>query len=480
MTAGMTAGMSRADYVASDGVGLSAAVRVGRVSARAVAEAALAQIATRGPAVNAFTTVLAEQARADADRVDAAIAAGGDAGPLAGLPFAVKDLFDVAGITTLAGSKINRERPPAIRDAHAVAALRRARAVLVGALNMDEYAYGFTTENSHYGPVRNPHDPARVAGGSSGGSGAAVGAGLVPLTLGSDTNGSVRVPASLCGVFGLKPTYGRVSCAGTTLFASSFDHVGALGRSIRDLTAAFDLLQGPDAEDPVCSTRPAEPCLAILENGVAGLRIAVLDGHFSRGGEPEAFAAVDLVAAALGVSRRVTIPEAHRARAAAMVITAAEGANVHLADLKRRPQDFDPLTRDRFLAGALLPAAVYVQAQRFRAWYRARVAELFAEVDVLLAPTTPCPAPPPRRDAARCPARGRALPRVPRAPGRGAARGQGRGGGDGVGLIRLNTVYSDDFATAKRVVSSCPGLRLHDYAVSNPSGHTARALGLSP
>ena len=131
----------------------------------------------------------------------------------------------------------------------------------------------------------------------------------------------------------------------------------------------------------------------MLGDGVEGLRIAVLDGHFARGGEPEAFAAVAQVAAGLGVSRRVTIPEAHRARAAAMVITASEGANVHLADLKRRPQDFDPLTRDRFLAGALMPAAVYVQAQRFRAWYRARVAELFREVDVLLAPTTPCPAP---------------------------------------------------------------------------------------
>lgn len=389
----MSAAMSRGDYVASDGLGLVAAVRAGRVSARAVAEAALAQIATRGPAVNAFTTVLAEPARADADRVDTALAAGRDAGPLAGLPFAVKDLFDVAGITTLAGSKINRDRRPAARDAHAVAALRRAGAVLVGALNMDEYAYGFTTENSHYGPARNPHDPTRVAGGSSGGSGAAVGAGLVPLTLGSDTNGSVRVPAALCGAFGLKPTYGRVSRAGSTLFAGSFDHVGALGRSVRDVTAAFDVMQGPDPEDPVCSTRPAEPCLSLLGEGAAGLRIAVLDDHFARGGEAEAFAAVAQVAAALGVSRRVTIPEAHRARAAAMVITASEGANVHLADLKRRPQDFDPLTRDRFLAGALLPAAVYVQAQRFRAWYRARVAELFGDVDVLLAPTTPCPAP---------------------------------------------------------------------------------------
>ncbi len=390
----MSVAMSRADYVASDGVGLIAAIRARRVSARSVTEAALAQVATRGAAINAFTTVLAEQARGDADRVDAALAAGGDPGPLAGLPFAVKNLFDVAGITTLAGSKINRDRPPAARDAHAVAALRGAGAVLVGALNMDEYAYGFTGENAHYGPVRNPHDPTRVAGGSSGGSGAAVAGGLVPLALGSDTNGSVRVPAALCGAFGLKPTYGRVSRAGTALFASSFDHVGALGRSVRDVTAAFDVMQGPDPDDPVCSSRPAEPCLSMLGDGVEGLRIAVLDGHFARGGEPEAFAAVAKVAAELGVSRRVTIPEAHRARAAAMVITASEGANVHLADLRRRPQDFDPLTRDRFLAGALVPAAVYVQAQRFRAWYRARVAELFREVDVLLAPTTPCPAPP--------------------------------------------------------------------------------------
>jgi len=385
--------VSGVDYVGSDGLGLVSAIRSGGVSARAVADAALARIATRGVAVNAYTTVLADQARADAARVDEALAAGRDPGPLAGMPFAAKDLFDIAGVTTLAGSKINAERPPAARDAAAVAALRRAGAVLMGALNMDEYAYGFTGENSHYGPIRNPHDPARVAGGSSGGSGAAVGAGLVPLTLGSDTNGSVRVPAALCGAFGLKPTYGRVSRAGSALFAGSFDHVGALGRSVRDVAAAFDVMHGPDPDDPVCSPRPAESCLPVLGQGIGGLRVAVLDGHFARGGEPEVFGAVAAVAAALGVTRRVTIPEAHRARAAAMVITASEGASIHLADLRARPQDFDPLTRDRFLAGALVPGVFYQQAQRFRAWYRARVAEIFREVDVLLAPTTPCPAP---------------------------------------------------------------------------------------
>jgi AtzE family amidohydrolase len=385
--------VSAIDYAAVDGLALVEAVRARRASARGICDAALARIAARDPVVNAFTRVLAEQARADAERVDATVAAGGDPGPLAGMPFAVKNLFDVAGLTTLAGSRINASHPPAARDAFVVAAIRRAGGVLVGALNMDEYAYGFTTENTHYGPTRNPHDPTRVAGGSSGGSGAAVGAGLVPLALGSDTNGSIRVPAALCGVFGLKPTYGRLSRTGSALFAPSFDHVGPLGRSVRDVTAAYDVMQGPDPRDPACAGRPIEACLPRLGEGIEGLRIAVLDGHFARGGEPGALAAVAQAAAALGVSRRATIPEAQRARSAAMVITASEGAALHLGDLQTRAADFDPLTRDRFLAGALVPAAWYVQAQRFRAWYRERVTALFREVDVLLAPTTPCPAP---------------------------------------------------------------------------------------
>jgi AtzE family amidohydrolase len=369
-------------------------VRGRRLSARDVVRAALARIGARDPGVNAFTDVLGERALADASRVDEAIAAGRDPGPLAGVPFAVKNLFDVEGVVTLAGSRINRERPPADRDAAAVARLRSAGAVLTGALNMDEYAFGFTTENTHYGPTRNPHDPGRVAGGSSGGSAAAVAAGMVPLSLGTDTNGSIRVPAALCGVFGLKPTYGRVSRRGVTLFATSLDHVGPLARSVRDIALAFDVMHGPDPEDPVSSRRPAEPTLASLGQGVDGLRIAVADGHFDQGGEPETFAAVDAMARALGTSRRVTVPEGRRARAAAMVITACEAAALHLEDLRARPGDFDPLIRDRFLAGALLPGTYYVQAQRFRQWYRARVRELLREVDVLLAPTTPCVAPP--------------------------------------------------------------------------------------
>jgi AtzE family amidohydrolase len=299
----------------------------------------------------------------------------------------------VAGLRTLAGSKINQDHPAAERDAAAVQALERAGAVLVGALNMDEYAFGFTTENAHYGPTRNPHDPDRVVGGSSGGSAAAVAAGLVPITLGSDTNGSIRVPAAFCGVFGLKPTYGRVSRRGVALFAGSFDHAGPFARSVRDLAAVFDAIQGPDGDDPVCATRPAEPTAVDLSKGVAGLRIAVADGYFATGGQPEAFAAVERVARALKANRRVTWPEPERARAAAIVITSSEGAELHLSDLKTRPADFDPMTRERFLAGALIPATHYRAAQRFRAWYRDRVREMFADVDVVVTPTTPFPAP---------------------------------------------------------------------------------------
>lgn len=378
----------------ADASSIAATIRGQEVTAKAVTAAALARIAELNQHLNCFTAVMADTALATAEQIDQAIAHGKDLGPLAGVPFAVKNLFDVTGLTTLAGSKIHAEHPPATTDATAVARLRQAGAVLLGTLNMDEYAYGFVTENSHYGPTHNPHDLARIAGGSSGGSAAAVAAGCVPFSLGSDTNGSIRVPAALCGVFGLKPTYGRLSRAGTVLFSSSFDHIGPLARSVRDLAAVFDVLQGPDPRDPVCSDRPPELCLPQLRQGIDGLRIAIADDYFTQGALPEALAAVEKVATALGATQRITIPEAHRARAAAFVITASEGANLHVTNLRSRPQDFDPATRDRFLAGALIPAHWYLQAQRFRQWFRQQVHEIFQSVDLILAPTTPYPATP--------------------------------------------------------------------------------------
>jgi AtzE family amidohydrolase len=375
---------------------IAAAVRYGRVSAEAMAEASLARIARSDGVVNAFTDLTATRARAAAQALDQRLRAGDPAAralPLLGVPYAVKNLFDIEGLTTLAGSKIERGRPPAPRDGPLLQRLDAAGAVLVGALNMDEYAYGFTTENSHEGPTRNPHDPSRVAGGSSGGSGAAVAAGQVPISLGSDTNGSIRVPASLCGVFGLKPTFGRLPRNGSYPFVASLDHLGPFARSVRDLALAYDAVQGFDATDPGCQPRPAEPAMPALARGREGLRIARLDGYFADNAGPEAQAAVARVAAALGGLAGVELPEVARARAAAFVISNAQGAALHLGDLRQRAQDFEPLSRDRFLAGALLPAAWVQQAQRVRRWFALRAAELFREVDVLIAPATPVVAP---------------------------------------------------------------------------------------
>ncbi|AVH70993.1 AtzE family amidohydrolase [Nostoc sp. 'Lobaria pulmonaria (5183) cyanobiont'] len=376
----------------NDAVSIAAAVREAKVSAVEVTKAALAQIAARDNQLNCFTAVTAKTALSDAAHIDRKIAQGNNPGTLAGVPFAVKNLFDIAGLTTLAGSKINAENPAATQDATAVAKLKQAGAVLVGALNMDEYAYGFVTENSHYGATHNPHDLQRVAGGSSGGSAAAVAAGLVPLTLGSDTNGSIRVPAALCGVFGFKPTYGRLSRAGVALFSSSFDHIGPFARSVQDIAMVFDVLQGEDDRDPICTKRPPELCLPQLKQDISDIRIAIAADYFTNA-EPAALAAVQKVADAIEVTEYVIIPEAHRARAAAFVITASEGANLHLDKLRSHPEDFDLATRDRFLAGALIPSNWYLQAQRFRKWYRDRIREVFQNVDVILAPTTPISAP---------------------------------------------------------------------------------------
>ena len=358
-------------------------------TALARVQASLSRIAATDAQVNAFTDVLAERALTRAEALDRS----GHVGPLAGVPFAVKNLYDVRGLPTRAGSRIGREAAPATRDAALVRRLEAAGAVLVGALNMDEYAYGFTTENTHDGPTRNPHALDRLAGGSSGGSAAAVAAGQVALSLGSDTNGSIRVPAALCGVFGLRPTFGRLPRTGSYPFAASLDALGPFARSVRELALAYDVLQGPDLEDPACAQRPAAPVMPGLEAGAEGLRIGVLGGWFQTQALPPALAAVERVAQVLQAHRIVEWPEAERARAAAFVVTSAEGAALHLPDLRTRALDFDPMTRDRFIAGALLPAAWVVQAQRVRRWFAERVAEAFTKVDILLAPATPCVAP---------------------------------------------------------------------------------------
>ena len=372
---------------------IAQAVSHRKMTAFAATEAALARIAQHDKVLNAFTDVTADRARAKARAIDAAIAAGQPAGPLAGVPFAVKNLFDVQGLSTRAGSKINRDLPASPRDATLIERMEAAGAVLVGALNMGEYAYDFTGENAHDGPSRNPHDPARMAGGSSGGSGSSVGGALVPIALGSDTNGSIRVPSSFCGIFGLKPTYGRLSRARSFPFVASLDHLGPFARSVTDLALAYDVMQGPETDDPACVARPLEPTMPLLAEGIGGLRVAIAGGYFQQNLLPEAVEAVARIAKALGATQVVEVPEAARARAAAFIITTTEGAALHPDRLRTRPNDFDPAVRDRLFSGAMIPAVHVDKAQKFRRWYRARVLELFQSVDVILAPATPCIAP---------------------------------------------------------------------------------------
>lgn len=375
----------------ADATEIAEAVKSGATTARAVTEAALARIEKHNPMLGAFTDVTAERALEQAELIDSKIKNALDPGPLAGVPFAVKNLYDIKGVTTRAGSKINRDNPPADRDATLVTRMEAAGAVLLGGLNMDEYAYGFTGENAHDGPARNPHGLDRMTGGSSSGPAAAVAGGLVPLSLGSDTNGSIRVPASFCGLFGLKPTYGRLSRAHSFPFVSSLDHLGPFARSTRDLALAYDALQGFDEADPAQTKRVNEPTFARLKHPIPGLRIAVAGDYFL--GSPEVQAHVQKVAKALEVTKTVTLPDAQAARAAAFLITMAEGAALHLDRLRERPDDFDPEVRDRLLAGTMLPAVWVERAQKLRRVYRERVLKLFDGVDAILAPATPMKAP---------------------------------------------------------------------------------------
>ena len=201
------------------------------------------------------------------------------------------------------------------------------------------------------------------------------------------------MPSSFCGIFGLKPTYGRLSRARSFPFVASFDHLGPFARNVGDLALAYDAMQGPDADDAACTTRPVEPVTPLLAQGIAGLRVAIAGGYFQKNVFPEAVEAVARVAKALNATTTIEIPEAARARAAAYVISTTEGASLHLDRLRKRPNDFDPAVRDRLIAGAMVPAPLVDRAQKFRRWYRAKVLELFKSVDVIIAPATPCIAP---------------------------------------------------------------------------------------
>ncbi len=325
----------------------------------------------------AITRLLPARAAADAARVQAALAGGSDGGALAGVPFVVKDLFDVAGQVTTAGAAGRAQCAPAARDAAVVQRLGDAGAVLVGTANMDEFAYGFATVNAHYGTTTNPHDHQHLAGGSSGGSAAAVAAGLVPFALGSDTNGSIRVPAALCGVYGLRPTHGAVPVDGVFPFVDALDVVGPFATSVSDLRRVYEVMCGH----------------ALPSRTTGNLRIARLGGWFQRNLDPDLDAGLEALLTACNSTTTIELPEAERARAAAFVLTAAEGGHRHRSALHTHGAQFDPATRDRLLAGLQLPASAVADAQRFAHWFANAMHALWDDVDVLIAPATPCVAP---------------------------------------------------------------------------------------
>jgi aspartyl-tRNA(Asn)/glutamyl-tRNA(Gln) amidotransferase subunit A len=299
------------------------------------------------------------------------------------VPFGVKAMIDVAGLTTTAGSALYRDAPPATRDANVVSSLENAGAICVGALNMDEFGMGGTTCNACFGATRNPHDPARTPGGSSGGSAAAVAAGMVPIAIGSDGLGSIRLPASLCGVFGLRPTRGTVNDRGVLGAGGTIATLGPLARSSRDIASCHRVLSG--------DLRESSPELAPLD---ASVRLATAGGYFREALDDDAADALSRVVDALAITREIDYPQPRRARAAATLVNATESAHGKLDVLRTRLDRFDPATRERFLAHALLPAQWYLAAQRFRRWHIAQMRRLFNDVDVIVVPATPCVAPP--------------------------------------------------------------------------------------
>lgn len=355
---------------------IAQSVREGSVTAEQRVALTLDDIQHRNDRYNCFTRLFADESIAAARVVDRKVAAGENPGVLAGVPFGVKDLFDVAGYVTTAGAKLRTNAPVVKKDAVAIQRLKAAGAILIGTLNMDEFAYGFATVNSHFGTTRNPHDPSRLAGGSSGGSAAAVAAGLVPLTLGSDTNGSVRVPAALCGLWGIRPADGAIPVEGTFPFAEILDTVGPFTRTSSELAAAYQILsQSPDWGS---SSSP---------------RVARLGGWFANNASDEVTAAIDHVMSCLGTNAIVEMPEAETARSASFLITAAQGGALHLETLRIKAMEYDPAVRDRLLAGAMLPTAIYLRAMAYRKYFRAKIKSLFEQYDILIAPTTPMVAP---------------------------------------------------------------------------------------
>ena len=344
--------------------------------------------------LNSYVTVTAERALSDARAAEAALGRG-DAGPLAGIPIAYKDLYATRGILTTAGSALLADWVPA-EDCTCVTRLQQAGMVMLGKLITHEFAFGIQFPGHRFLPARNPWNPAHIPGGSSSGSGAALAAGLTVGSLGSDTGGSIRGPASFCGIAGLKPTYGRVSRAGVVTLSWTLDHTGPMARSVEDCAYMLQALAGYDPADPASSREPVADYLAGIGGGVKGLRVGVPRAYFFEDTTDEVKAAFEQAMTTLrglgATVRDVEIPSIHAAPAF-MTIMLTEAFSYHERDLRERPQLYGEVLREKLMAGGLFRAEEYVQAQRLRARLCADTAAVLREVDVLATPTSPAPAP---------------------------------------------------------------------------------------
>ncbi len=369
---------------------VAAALRDGRTTSRALTEAMLARIEAHDAALNAFVTVTADAALAAADVADRELASGLDRGPFHGVPVGVKDLFDTAGVRTTAGVALWRDRVPDT-DAHAVTRLAGAGAVSLGKTGMHELAWGSTSDNPHFGAVRNPWDVARHPGGSSGGSAAAVAAGLAYAALGTDTGCSVRQPAHCCGIVGYKPTFGLIGKSGVVPLVGTMDHVGTLARTVEDAARLAQLLMGPDALDPWSVDRAPPDVTHALDRPISGGVVAVPRAWFFDGVEPAIVARVDEALAALealGVTLRdVVLPGMDEVWDAA-VTTFVEVRTAHGATVAAHPEGFSEEVRTKMARLEATTADDYVRAQELRAVFRRRVREVMGDADVLALPTS--------------------------------------------------------------------------------------------
>jgi len=367
------------------------------VSPLELAQAHLERIELVDPRLNSYLTLMAESALQSAREAEAAQARGERLGPLHGLPVALKDLFDTRGVRTTVGSSFFKDNIPS-QDAFVVRRLAQAGAVILGKLNMHEIALGVTNANPHFGACHNPWDLQRIPGGSSGGCGAALAAELCLGALGTDSGGSIRIPSSLCGVVGLKPTYGRVSLKGVIPLSWSVDHAGPMARRVADVALLLQVIAGYDPYDPSSVDLLIEDYQAQLQQGVGGWKLALADDAYFSRVEPDVQSALQeagKVFAGLGAHvEPVEVPRAREAARTNGLILTSDAAAYHRERMAERPQGFGQDVLQRLRNGASYSSTDYALARRIQAEIRRRFEKLFAHYDLLLTPTTPTPAPP--------------------------------------------------------------------------------------